>query len=426
MRSRAAVARIMPLLLNAYFFVAKEDMLTRVHVLSIICIVTALVCLTATGALAQSSTSELQRILNEKAAFEPADFTAVERGQTIVKLTPNTDKREVALCGLVSLRTSAENFLRSYLDSMTRQNNQTVLEAGRFGSAPSVADLQQLTIDPRDIDDLKECVAGDCQIKLSAKMIERFRHEVDWQASDYQAQATQLLKTILADYVRDYVARGPAALIEYNDKRDIVRLADEQQALRSAPGYLNGLLNDPRSGMQLVQEAIIWSKVKFGLKPVLVVNHVKAYKFEREHGPQVLVASNQIYANHYFTSSLALAALVSVPGATSYMVYENRSRTDALFGPFSKLKRGVIENKSVAGLKSVLEHSKARLEGSTTAEAAFAVHQSTGSWGRRLFGGVRPVLWVLVISALAALLLLRRSETSRVPLKQTRITRGKV
>src|SRR5687768_2818736 len=121
-------------------------MLTRVHSLSVICIVSALLCLTASNAWAQSSAGEFQRILNEKATFEAADFAALEQGHTIVKLTPITDKREVALSGLVGLRTNADQFLRSYLDGLTHQNNQTVLEAGRFGSAPDVADLQQLTI----------------------------------------------------------------------------------------------------------------------------------------------------------------------------------------------------------------------------------------------------------------------------------------
>ena len=401
-------------------------MLTRVHSLPVDRIIGVLVCLglmtAANAALAQSSTSELQQILSQKAAFEAADFGALQQGETIVKLTPITDKREVAVCGLVTLRTTAEQFLRSYLEGLTRQKNQTVLEAGRFGTAPAVADLQQLTIDAAEIEDLKSCVAGDCQLKLSAQMIERFRREVDWQAADYQAQATQLLKTMLVEYVRDYVARGPAALIEYNDKRDGVRIADEQQALSSASGYLNDLLRGAQPGLQLVEEAIVWSKIKFGLKPVLVVNHVRAYKVKRDHGPQVLVASNQIYANHYFTSSLALTAFVNVPGATPYLVYENRSRTDGLVGPFSKLKRGVIEKKLVEGLKSVLEQSKVRLEGAgPNAEAAVAAQQSSG-WARRLFGGIRPLLWVLVISALVALLLLRRTETVRVPLKQTRIT----
>jgi hypothetical protein len=372
-----------------------------------------IVGLAANGALAQSSTSDLQRILYEKAAFEPADFAALQHGQTVVKLTPINDKREVALCGLVNLRTNANEFLRSYLDGMTHQN-QTVIEAGRFGSAPTVADLQQMTIEPRDLEDLKECVAGDCKIKLSAKMIERLRNEVDWQAADYQAQATQLLKTMLVEYVSDYLARGPAALIEYNDKRDVVRVADEQQALVSASGYLSDLLRDTQSGMQLVEDSIIWSKVKFGLKPVLVINHVRAYKVERDHGPQVLVVSNQLYANHYFTSSMALTAFVNVPGTTPYLVYENRSRADGLVGPFGKIKRSVIESKSVEGLKSVLQHSKLRLEGPipNAAETAIEAHQSPG-WGQRLFGGIRPLLWVLVISALLALLLLGRWHVAK-------------
>jgi hypothetical protein len=410
-------------------------MLTRVNSLPIVSILGALVVLaaisTAGTALAQSSDGEFQRILSEKAPFQPADFAALHQGETIVKLVPITDKREVAVCGLVTLRTDAEQFLRQYLDSMTRPNNSTLLEAGRFGTAPAVADLQQLTIESSDIDDLKQCVAGDCQIKLSAKMIDRFRREVNWETADYKAQATQLLKTILVDYVRDYLARGPAALIEYNDKRDGVRLADEQQALGSASGYLNDLLRNAGTRMRVVEDTIVWSKVKFGLKPVLVINHVRAYKHELGNGPQVLVASNQIYANHYFTSSLALTGFVDVAGATPYLVYENRSRTDGLTGPFGKIKRGVIESKSLDGLKSILEHSKQRLEGSAviTAETAVAVHQS-GRWRQRLFGGIRPLLWVLVLSALGALLLLRRFENVRVrvPMKQTRIdtTRGKL
>lgn len=407
-------------------------MLTSVYSLRVVPILSVLACLAAilasTGntALAQSSAGEFQKILHEKAAFEPADFTALEQGQTIVKLTPITDKREVAVCGLVNLRTGPDQFLRTYLDGMTRQNNRTVLEGGRFGSAPAVADLQQLTLDARDIEDLKECVAGDCQIKLSAKMIERFRREVNWQASDYPAQATQLLKTMLVEYVRDYLARGPAALIEYNDKREAVRVADEQQAIGSASGYLTDLLRNAGSRMLLVEDSIIWSKVKFGLKPVLVINHVRAYKDERDHGPQVLVASNQIYANHYFTSSLALTAFVNLPGTAPYLVYENRSRTDGLAGPFSKIKRSVIESKSVEGLKSILEHSKMRLEGTAfnTAQTAVVVHQSSG-WRPRLFGGIRPVLWGLVLFGFLALLLLRRLENVRVPVKET-TTRGKL
>ena len=396
-------------------------MLTRFHV---VCITLAVLSLAPTNsAFAQTSVADFQRVLHEKAALEIADFTALEQGQTIVKLAPITDKREVAVYGLVGLSSNADQFLRSYLDGMTRRNSQTILEIGRFGSAPTVADLQQLTVEPEDIEDLKQCVVGDCDLKLSAEMIERFRREVDWQAPDYQIRAAALLKQMLVEYVGDYLNRGNAALIEYNDKRDGVRLAAENDALKTAPGYLNDLLREPQPAMRLVEDAIVWSKIKFGLKPVLVINHIKVFRDAREYGPQVLVASKQIYANHYFNSSLALTGFVTVAGATpsAYLVYENRSRADGLQGTFSKFKRRMIENKAVDGLKSILEHTRLALDGPAvdTADASVVAHKSAG-WGQRLFGGIRPLLWVLTISALLALLLLGKIERIRVPL--TRIT----
>jgi hypothetical protein len=389
-------------------------MLTRIQPLPVAGAIFIVLCLAANATLAQTSAHEFQRILHEKATFEATDFAALEQGQTVVKLTPISEKREIAISGLTGLRTDADHFLKSYLDGMARKSNDAVLETGRFGKAPDVADLQQLTIEPSDIEDLKQCAVGNCDLKLSAKMIERARREVDWNAPDYQTQAAQLLKTMLADYVRDYVARGTAALIEYNDKRDEIRVADEQQALSAASGYLNDLLRDSQSGMRLVEDAIVWSKVKLGLKPVLLIDHVRIYQHERDHGPQVLIAAEQIYANHYFHSSRALTAFVSVPGANpaAYLVYENRSRADGLQGIFSKFRRGIIENKVVSGLESFLDQTKLRLEGAAFATVETTVHQSPG-WGHRLFGGIRPVLWVLTISALLALFLLGKRHVAK-------------
>ena len=162
--------------------------------------------------------------------------------------------------------------------------------------------------------------------------------------------------------------------------------AAEQRALTSATGYVNSFLGDTKSGLQLLQETLVWSKIKFGLKPVIAVNHISIYKRNSDAGPQVLVASKQIYANHYFNAFLALTAFVNVPGATngSYLVYENRSRADGLEGPLGKLL--------------------------TASTADLSLYPSDG-WGHRLFGGIRPLLWLLVLSALIALLVLGRRRT---------------
>jgi len=60
-------------------------------------------------------------------------------------------------------------------------------------------------------------------------------------------------------------------------------------------------------------------------------------------------------------------------------------------------------------LRGIIAQSKASLEGpalaATTAE--FTSYHSE-SWGHRLFGGIRPLLWLMVISALIALRVLGR------------------
>lgn len=384
-------------------------MLTRIQYL----LCTSLLCFTATTALAQTSVPELQKLLREKAAFDDTDFAALKENQPAVKLVPGSDRREVAVTGLVNIHTSADDFLKSYREGMTKKNNSAILEIGSIGNAPALADLQNLTLEPGDIEDLKECVAGACEVKLSAQMIERFRKEIDWNAPDYQLQATNLFKQMLVEYLTDYRSRGDAALMAYNDKRNEISLAAEHRALASASGYVNDVLNAERSQLQVVEDAIVWSKIKFGLKPVIAVNHITIYRRDREVGPQVLIASKQLYANHYFNSSLALTAFVKVPDASAYLVYENRSRADGLGGPFGKLKRGVVEKKAVEGLRTILEHSRTSFDGTAVAATAeFSSHRSMG-WGQRLFGGVRPLLWLLVLSALIALLVLGRSSTAR-------------
>jgi hypothetical protein len=389
-------------------------MITRNQVL----LCTLLACVATSSALAQGSSgnnTEFRKALAEKVAFAETDFAALQLNQPVVRSIPTSDKAEIAVSGLVNIRSVADEFLRSYRDSMSRKSNAAILEIGAFGGQPSLADIETLTLEPRDIEDLKECIVGECQVKLSAAMIERFRKEIDWSAADREAKVTSLFKQMLFDYVKDYRARGDAALIEYNDKRNKVSLAAEQRALNAAPSYINEFINDSKAGLQLLEDTLVWSKIKFGLKPVIAINHISIYKRNSDVGPQVLIASKQIYANHYFNASLALTASVQVPEG-AYLVYENRSRADGLEGPFGKIKRGVVEKKAVDGLRAILEHSKASLEGSTVAAstADLASYQSYG-WRHRLFGGVRPLLWLLVLSAIIALLLLGRRRTESVP-----------
>jgi hypothetical protein len=368
--------------------------------------------------LAQGPVAVSRFHLSEKAIFNRIG-PATDSGQPVVKVLAAQDKQEIAVCGLVALRVPPETFLQSFRESMVRKSDSVILEIGKFSSAPTIEDLNSLTLEPRDIDDLKTCVAGDCKVKLSAQMMQRFQREIDWTAPNYHSQVTLLFKNILLDYVREYLRQGDAALIEYNDKPKGVRLAEQTQSLIDASTFGQSLPNNlppdsrqlSESGLSVVEDSLVWSKIKFGLKPVIAINHVVIYKQQQD--PEILVVSKQIYANHYFDASLAVTAFGNNPNenSESYLFYENRSRVDGLTGLFGKLKRGVIEDQAVDNLTAILDKSKAsltaRMSGQPEAVSAFNVGPS---WKRRITTVTQVSLLIFLTSAFLALLLLGKSD----------------
>src|SRR5882762_8262184 len=164
----------------------------------------------------------------------------------------------------------------------------------------------------------------------------------------------------------------------------------------------------PKSKLANVENAIVWSKVMFGLKPVIAINHITIYKNEKEAGPQILIASRQIYANHYFDSSLALTAFVNLPGTNpvSYLFYENRSRADALEGMFGKFKRGIVENRAVDNLKTILRQSQTNLEQPVLNEPAAV--EGERNWRLWRIGRLQFFLLLLLLTSLVVLLGLSR------------------
>jgi hypothetical protein len=125
------------------------------------------------------------------------------------------------------------------------------------------------------------------------------------------------------------------------------------------------LLDFPHSRPAYVESFFYWSKEKFGLKPVITVTHVTVYRPSGAHGADILVASKGIYASHYYEASLGLTGYIhnqSAGPARSYLMYVNRSKTDALRGMFPGFKRSLISGRLREGTKKNMELIKEKLE----------------------------------------------------------------
>ncbi len=90
----------------------------------------AIVWLCPNAAWAQNSDLEFQKTLREKIAFDQTDFAALRQGESVVKLLPPLDKREVAVSGIVSLQVPAEVSGRAtppFLKSVVSAANQRLM-----------------------------------------------------------------------------------------------------------------------------------------------------------------------------------------------------------------------------------------------------------------------------------------------------------
>lgn len=99
---------------------------------------------------------EFQNVLRTRAGFSSEEFAALERGESVVKVLAASDKREVAVCGVVRLYQSPQVIAKLFHETMT-QNSKSVLVSGKFSNPPSLTDVQYLTLDERDVEDIKDC-----------------------------------------------------------------------------------------------------------------------------------------------------------------------------------------------------------------------------------------------------------------------------
>ena len=335
---------------------------------SIFCALLSLLFI-CTQARALSADPDLRKALAERAAFSPDQIAALERSEPVTKLILSNDPREVAVCGVIQIPSDPETALKAFQLSLSLKQ-KSLLQSGKFTNPPRVEDLASLTLSDGDIADLKTCTIGNCKVKLSASMIQRFQKSVDWNATDYQEQANQLFRLMMVEYVTAYLEKGDAALIEYADQSTRVSLAREQESLLTnllylndtAPEFVRHLKAFPRSTVP-VEHALSWAMINFGLKPVLVITDVSTYRSDVNGVPRVLVLSKQIYANHYFDASLALTAAIGDQTRTkSDLLYVNHSRSGALASSFSKFKHKIVEGRATEDLRSLLGQTMMNLD----------------------------------------------------------------
>ena len=300
------------------------------------CLVATLLGTIAAAPIQAQTPAPLAHFLRQGIGLDSAQVALIERGDAVVKVLDTRDRRDIAIFGIIATDVPRDVYVGQVRDFKTSLRTPTRSRLGIFSDPAIAADVEAVTISPRDVGEMKNCRPGDCVVKLPAADMQRIRETMDWSASDLQAQLSAYARRRLVEYVTDYRRRGDSAMAIYDDRGNInVRsseafagmLAESPYVYQNVPSIGRYFAAYPRDTLAGATEVLFWSEdVMPRLRPILSVTH--QIVFTPPELPEVtLVAAKQLYANHYFEAAVDLTCVVDRQGG-SYVLVLRRYRFD--------------------------------------------------------------------------------------------------
>jgi hypothetical protein len=299
-----------------------------------------------------------------------SDRKRLAKGETVARVV-DAQQNAIALFSATPLDASADRFV-SWVQHITAlKKGQYVEEIGRFSNPPRLDDLEELTLDPGDIDDLERCRPGQCGLKLSAGEIAELERTLPAAGNDRQGAVQGAFKRLVLARVQIYAASGHRALAPYENRGTPVslqasfsRLVQQSAFLGKQMPALAAFLDQwPDAPLPRVESFFYWSKERLVAKAIISVTQVSILRGDGLMTPDAIVVGKQIFATHYVDGSLSVAALVSVgPNSRRYLAYLNRSDVDALDGFWGGLVRRILEHRFRSEAPAILQTLRRRLE----------------------------------------------------------------
>lgn len=314
---------------------------------------------------------EPYRFFREFVGLSEDQIGAIRSGKPVAKVIESRTPDEVFVFGSVYVEASPESYLKLASDLNALRKLPGYLAVQSFSDPPQLSDLEGFTLEKQDIDELKNCKVGHCEVQLPTEAMEDIKQSIDWSAPDVAERVNRLAQRMALQALQDYIQGGNTALGAYRDKKHPAAVAETFASLigqfEALPVYLPELnaylLNYPKAKSDNVQAGFYWEKVNFGLKPTFRIAQKIVYRGAIGKEPAYAVAEKQIYASHYFQTALDLTVCVrdaQRPGF--YIITVKGSKQAGLTGLKGSIVRKVAVDKARSSLGRVLATIKQKLE----------------------------------------------------------------
>jgi len=336
----------------------------------------ALLALFAAAALPRVSQSnpDLQTFFRQDVGLSKDEIAAIRSGQAVAKALPSRTPAEVFLFGAIYIHAAPESYLQFVRDFDRRRELPSYWAVEVFSNPPQLSDLKGFSFDSDDIQALKKCTPGDCQIQMPASSIEELHRSINWSAADVNEQVNRLLQKTALQRLLAYQREGNQALGVYNDKHDPTVVPQQfaymltyAKALPARlPDFYTYLLAYPNAKPANVEDTFYWAMVKFGLKPTLRIVQMVTMRGDSADPVAYAIAEKQLYSSHYFETALDLSFCVRGSEDPKqhgfYLIMAMGSEQAGLTGAKGSIIRKAAVGRSVSNLQKALTAIKNGLE----------------------------------------------------------------
>jgi hypothetical protein len=316
----------------------------------------------------QALPARLDAYLTQVVKITPDERKQLTAGAAIAKQLDVDKSKEVSVFGAIWIDAPIHQYVEAVKDIERFERGGGFKVTKRIGDPARLEDFADLHLPKADVEDLQKCRVSDCNVKLGADAIERFRSEVAWAGPNAQESADLLMRKLALQYVTGYMEGGNKRLAVLRDQsrptfveQEFREMLDRMPELTSyLPDIRRYLLEFPNRPLADATSYLYWQETEFGLKPTIRVSHVVI----REGPDDAVVASKMLYATHYFWTGLEVRALIPDPprGRGFWLITVSRSRSDGLSGFTGTVIRGRVGNEAQEGAVAALRSTKDTLE----------------------------------------------------------------
>jgi hypothetical protein len=294
----------------------------------------------------------------------------LEHGEVVVEDVETAEHNDVAVMGVAHIGRS-----RAEIIELARAGGHAIGAAHglmqRFPVPATRDQMAALRLNEDDLKHLARCEPGACNTKLASADMTALRAILTAGAPDAPSRAEDYLRGRLVEYVDAYRRDGDAAMPVYGDRpvhsgRAFESMLQDSCRLSAvAPELTRFLVDYPRSELPGESSVIYWTLDSLPrARPTLRIVHEVTWT-PADDMAMSIVATKQVYANHYFEAGLEILAAVDdsaagVPGvangATVVIVRHYR------FDQLPHIAFIDLRGRVVARLRDAVEHDLERLQ----------------------------------------------------------------